>query len=441
MNLHSKCIIWLMKITDIPVVFVCPDSNEKYSARKIHMLNLLPRIGFKNVTMYKSSTDDYPYCLNKAFVDILKANLNDSPILVLEDDVDITKFYHEIITYPEDTDAFYLGFSKSGGSKTQNVDDGHSVISHIDLKHIRIQNMLSGHAILYISKRYKQAVIDVLQSVSGPYHTDILVSRIQSNFNIYGYYYPLFYQSSKFGNTLHVEDVTNFTFEKERTVVTAYYPLQKSKHSQLSYLEWGRFFFDSVTCPVICFCDPSIELTLKQMANQNVTFISRSFYSFDMMSESQMEVWNSFHEIDREHDIHSPELYAVWAAKQEFVREAMLISNSDIYIWCDFGCFRTPRNGSFQSVEKFLIPNKISCLSVLDEVSEGGVTIGGGVLAGDKNAWVQFSDQYLKELSKNPHGKDQVIYSRILNSSNSNIIKANDMFGDPWFHLTYLFST
>lgn len=427
-----------MYLKDIQVVFVCPDSNEKYTRRKMHTISLLMILGFTNVSMYKSSTENYPLCLRNAFVEILTKHLDDSPVLILEDDVDITEWYHDQIEFPEETDAFYLGFSKSGGSKTENKDEGDSKIERLNSTYIKILNMLSGHAILYISKRYKQAVIDVLNSVDVPYHTDVLISRIQEKYNIYGYYYPFFYQSSKLDNTLHVELATNFKFQKRRLVVTAYYPLNKCKHSQKNYLEWASFFFQSVTCRVICFCDPTIESTFRTMVGNNVTLVARPFDSFEMMSQPYMNIWNEFYKIDPEKSYHSPELYAIWAAKQEFVREAMKLVDSNIYIWCDIGCFRTPRDGSFKSVDNFVTKNKITCLFVTNKFDPN--TIGGGVFAGDKSAWNWFSQEYIKELNKNPHGKDQEIYKRILNSKNANIILATEEFGDRWFHLTSLFS-
>ena len=66
--------------------------------------------------------------------------------------------------------------------------------------------------------------------------------------------------------------------------------------------------------------------------------------------------------------------------------------------------------------------------------------IGGGVLAGDKNAWKLFSENYITELNANIHGKDQIIYKRILNDTNAVIIHPNNMYGNPWFFLTYIFS-
>jgi hypothetical protein len=66
--------------------------------------------------------------------------------------------------------------------------------------------------------------------------------------------------------------------------------------------------------------------------------------------------------------------------------------------------------------------------------------IGGGVLSGDKDAWNIFSKNYISELHRNIHGKDQVIYKRVLNETNAVIIKPNNKYGDPWFFLTYIYS-
>ena len=44
------------------------------------------------------------------------------------------------------------------------------------------------------------------------YYNDVAISRIQANYNVYGYRYPLFYQSVKWGNVQHTEEFTRFKF-------------------------------------------------------------------------------------------------------------------------------------------------------------------------------------------------------------------------------------
>jgi hypothetical protein len=74
--------------------------------------------------------------------------------------------------------------------------------------------MLTTHAILYKTKRYKERVMDELFNLLNKplYHSDVIIARIQREYNIYGYYYPLFYQSVKWGNPQHTEDFTRFAF-------------------------------------------------------------------------------------------------------------------------------------------------------------------------------------------------------------------------------------
>lgn len=228
-----------------------------------------------------------------------------------------------------------------------------------------------------------------------------------------------------------------FTNNPRTLVVTAYYPLHKNKHGHQKYVQWIRYFFEGVSCDIICFCPSNIHSELVELAGENskVKFVIREFDSFDMMSPAQMEIWRKCHEMDDHKDIHSPELYAVWAAKQEFVRTAIEMESADIYVWCDIGAFREKRPCDFKNTYKYVKPGKITSLAIID-------LIGGGILAGDAVAWRNFSTLYLRELNANPHRMDQVIYRRILNDSNANIISApSTEKRDHWFYLLYIFTS
>ena len=218
-------------------------------------------------------------------------------------------------------------------------------------------------------------------------------------------------------------------------LVTAYYPLTKSKHGTAAYRIWYTNFFQAVTAPVICFCPPEMEAEFRTLAGSNVRLVIRDFASFPMMSAEQMEKWRKWHLTDPERHIHSPELYAVWATKPDFILEAMRLYEAPIYVWCDIGCFRQPgRPGSFEYTPKYITPSKMTCLDIAN-------IIGGTVLAGDKNAWHIFATQYSTELAVNLHGKDQDIFKRFLTPETATIIYPHDRFGDPWFFLPYIFST
>ena len=205
-----------MKLVDIPVFFICPSHNEKYLTREKHMYDLLHRIGFKSITHFKSSTEDYPTCLVKATTDILNQYMNNEPVIILEDDIEM---YNPLdsttdIEWPENTDAFYLGFSKDGGSKTRNFHEGPSNVGKISDKYIKIFNMLSAHAILYKSKHYKERVVNELNNIINQkgYYNDVILSRLHYDYNIYGYYYPFFYQSVNYDNVIETENQTRFHY-------------------------------------------------------------------------------------------------------------------------------------------------------------------------------------------------------------------------------------
>jgi len=209
-----------MLLLDVPVVFICPDHNEKYTARKEYMFNFLQKIGFKNVTMFKSETSEiYPKCVAEDTYSILSSRLDDEPFLLVEDDIELTEWVTDMnIEIPQDTDAFYLGFSIYGGSKTSPIESngyGNINVQPFLEKYVKILNMLGTHAVLYVSKRYKQAVFDLMETIIEsdiPMISDVMITRIQENYNIYAYKFPFFFQSDKLGNHFHAKEATNFRF-------------------------------------------------------------------------------------------------------------------------------------------------------------------------------------------------------------------------------------
>jgi hypothetical protein len=195
------------KLTDFKVVFICPDHNEKYHTRKVYMENLLKSKGFKDVVHFKSGNERYPLCLTIAIKDVLTKYL-DEPILVLEDDVEI--FGTTEFTIPINTDAIYLGLSQCASHPTENYNVYYAQFEPYSDSQVKVKNMLSAHAILYISKTYKEKVIKVLEGCinsSDRYVSDMEVSRIQKDFNVYANKIPIFFQSNKFN------DPTNFNVE------------------------------------------------------------------------------------------------------------------------------------------------------------------------------------------------------------------------------------
>lgn len=202
-----------MRIQDFKVVYICPDHNEKYHARKVHMDTMLAELGFKDVVHYKSGTEGYPRCLANANVEILTQYMYE-PILLLEDDVEFTGVSDFDFVYG--ADAIYFGLSQCASHPTGNYNEGQCKVTHYSSTQVRVQNMLGTHAILYITPRYKQAVIDTLKVAMG--HTDIAITRLQPNFRILANRYPSFFQSAKFNAPGHINEYTYFYMNTPDTV-------------------------------------------------------------------------------------------------------------------------------------------------------------------------------------------------------------------------------
>jgi hypothetical protein len=208
-----------MKITDFRVVYICPDHNEKYTKRKNHMDIMLQKMGFKDIVHYKSGTEKYPDCLSIATMNILKLCL-DVPVLVLEDDVNyIDRLEFDFV---EGADAIYFGLSGTAGHPTLTTCNGNAVFEHYSKNQTRVLNMLTSHAILFISRRYKEAVIDTMEACIkiGGIFNDLAISRIQKNYLVLANKIPTFYQSLEFNeeqrnNQNNVENLTKIEITDE----------------------------------------------------------------------------------------------------------------------------------------------------------------------------------------------------------------------------------
>jgi hypothetical protein len=197
----------------VKVVFICPDNSPKYTARKHTMLWMLEAIGFpaERIEHFKSDPIPYPACLVKATRDILEKYI-DEPVLLLEDDLAYTN--QCMFEIPENTDAFYLGLSECAAHPIYNYNHGRSQFEYVTPNTVRVLNMLSAHAVLYKTRRYKEAVIQGMdQALRTGFINDIMLTRLQPSFQIYAGVKPMFYQSRVFNilppNQIHVEDQTN----------------------------------------------------------------------------------------------------------------------------------------------------------------------------------------------------------------------------------------
>ena len=149
----------------------------------------------------------------------LRAAEGQLPLLVLEDDVGAAEDCSHLLTVPDDADAIWLGASIFGAMPIVNyVGFAHTTLTE-EAGHglLRAHNLLSAHAILYLSERFRQAAIDVIMRcvIDLGRAPDCGLAMIQSDFNIYVERTPRFFQAADLQppGRAHLEEWTRLTLE------------------------------------------------------------------------------------------------------------------------------------------------------------------------------------------------------------------------------------
>lgn len=229
------------------------------------------------------------------------------------------------------------------------------------------------------------------------------------------------------------------------TVVTSFFKLKKSKHSIEEYKSWISNFC-KLNCNLIVFTD--VEFVINYLEDlypiNKVKIIKKDFYSFDMTSPDMMKFWEKQHNLDFNNwkSIHNPELYAVWAIKQECVMNAIKLNffNTEYFIWCDIGILRNKNEINYYLDFPILLPDICSdsriCFLEVNKIPEHFVNlyknykkltdfnipfeaIGGGCIGGNIEAWLDFSEAYKNKLKRFEilnwfAGRDENIYFTML---------------------------
>jgi len=184
-----------LKLTDIPVVYINLDEATEKGER---VQKSLEELGFKNIIRFSAHKEtigkkgcaiSHVYALEEV----------EPPFLLIEDDC-LPKEFVDEIEFPDDADAVYLGISSWGRMNSHSgpfVQYG-EVEEHPHL--LRIYNMLSTHAILYLNSDYIDLCRRIAyQSYLIADHLDIGFAEVQRYYDIYAYDNPLFYQTSSNG--------------------------------------------------------------------------------------------------------------------------------------------------------------------------------------------------------------------------------------------------
>jgi hypothetical protein len=131
----------------------------------------------------------------------LRAAEGQLPLLVLEDDIAVSEHYTPILTVPDDADAVWLGASIFGAVSIVNyVGFIHMQLAD-EAEHdlLRVHNLLSTHAILYLTERFRRAAVNSITKcvVDLGRPPDCGLAMIESDFNVYAVKEMRFYQAAE----------------------------------------------------------------------------------------------------------------------------------------------------------------------------------------------------------------------------------------------------
>ncbi|KAF8161503.1 hypothetical protein B0H34DRAFT_796283 [Crassisporium funariophilum] len=130
-------------------------------------------------------------------------------------------------------------------------------------------------------------------------------------------------------------------------LVSAMFPLSKSKHSKGEYANWLARFLEPMTTDIYMYTTPELAETFKKLRGDLPITIDTSYSSpFEVPPLVGLEeTYIKMNDMDKEKWHHSPGLYAVWNAKP-FLLEAAVRNlrakgeRYDYAFWNDGGSFR-----------------------------------------------------------------------------------------------------
>jgi hypothetical protein len=207
----------IIDLREIPVIWINLDSATKNAEI---MQNRFEKYGFKNIHRKSgliipppegTPRDIYHFMgCGQSHIDILESLQYDTPLLILEDDVEFAEDFNPIIDIPDDSDGIYLGVSSGNryyASKRYNEN------------YLRIGGILAAHAILYVTPTYRQNMADVgnhcLNVLQQPW--DLGTAQIQFYHRVYATNQPLFYQSNNRENANKWQGFTDCGLEDRNT--------------------------------------------------------------------------------------------------------------------------------------------------------------------------------------------------------------------------------
>jgi len=138
---------------------------------------------------------------------------------------------------------------------------------------------------------------------------------------------------------------TSQTAQPRILLVSALFPLPKSKHTHEEYAQWLSQFLGSITTDIYFYTTPEMAPVVRAARGDKlpITIDTRYVSPFDIPPlKGKEDAYIKIHELDREKFRHNPSLYAIWNAKPWLTDFAVktLAKQYDYIFWNDAGSFR-----------------------------------------------------------------------------------------------------
>jgi hypothetical protein len=160
----------------------------------------------------------------------------------------------------------------------------------------------------------------------------------------------------------------------------------------------------------VFFTTPDVITDIQQhTTTDHVQIVYLPFEELAAFQKYGVEFWERQKSRDPQ-EYHTYQLGAVWYEKKEFVRRAMDVHRSDVYIWCDAGCIRdslsVDLSKEFGTRTQYLLNDnrmhiqQVSYFPKEEFYHFDYSFVAGAIMAGNPNAWTEYSELYDSTLMK-----------------------------------------
>ena len=252
---------------------------------------------------------------------------------------------------------------------------------------------------------------------------------------------------------------------QETTIVTAYFPLTRAKHSQSHYLSWLENLLSFCQSPMVIFTTADFHPILYRLRRNGSL---PAFFIVNYKSPLQMPpieplvaTFERQHQTDPERAYHSVELYAVWCAKSFMLNRSAELNpfRTKYFLYVDAGAFRSsnyrfkkwPDRGAMRTIlgdNRILLgmiaPLPLRFCPLRYKLSEGPINLNmveGGIIGGSAGIIHWWTSVFYGTIdnfrSRNFFiGKDQTIMNALVLAHAQHIrmlLSFRASCGDVWF--------